>query len=249
MNDQKTVIDNAPKAQRLPEREERKVTLSNLTERQKGLLGAAGAGVAGISLGVVAMSLMGAAESTAGGEVNPPVIPGTGTEDVEVTIYTDAPFAEGVNDSMSFGEAFRTARADVGAGGIFEWHGKLYNTYLKEEWAAMDKSERAEFFASIDKDFLPGDEEKETEIINIVNDTEDTIDDNEDIVILDDDGPDNLIPTDDGDDEIVIVDTEEEDLIIEDEPVVVDGGNGIGINPDVDVPDLYDDDIIITDEA
>ncbi|MBK8624018.1 MAG: hypothetical protein IPN86_00115 [Saprospiraceae bacterium] len=58
MSSLKTEIDNAPKAQRLPEREERNVKIGNLTEKQKGLLGAAGAGVAGVSLGVIAMTLM-----------------------------------------------------------------------------------------------------------------------------------------------------------------------------------------------
>lgn len=242
MRDQKTEIDNAPKAQRLPEREERKVRLNNLNEKQKSLLGAAGAGVAGVSLGVVAMSFMGAAESGANGEVQPPVGPGGGTEDVEVTIHTDAPFADEVNDSMSFSEAFKTARAEVGAGGIFEWHGQLYNTYLKEEWAAMDKGDRAEFFASIDKDFLPGDEEKEAEIIKIVNDDPKQIDDNEDIVIVEDD---NDGPNDD--DEIVVVEPSDDDEI-----VIVDNdqdGGNFGVPPSSVMPDFYDDDIIIVDEA
>ncbi|MBK8624020.1 MAG: hypothetical protein IPN86_00125 [Saprospiraceae bacterium] len=51
MSSLKTEIDIAPKAQRLPEREERNVKFSNLSEKQN-LLNAAGAGAAGLSLGV-----------------------------------------------------------------------------------------------------------------------------------------------------------------------------------------------------
>ncbi|MBK8624022.1 MAG: hypothetical protein IPN86_00135 [Saprospiraceae bacterium] len=98
---------------------------------------------------------------------------------------------------MSFGDAFKTARAEVGAGGIFEWRGNLYNTYIKSEWDAMDKGERSEFFASIDKAYLPGDEDKEAEIIRIVNDDIKKIDDEEEIVIVEDEISD--------DEEIVIV--------------------------------------------
>ena len=56
----------------------------------------------------------------------------------------DVPVAE-VNDEMSFGEAFAAARAEVGAGGVFRWHGNLYNTYTADEWETMSAEERAEF--------------------------------------------------------------------------------------------------------
>jgi len=204
MSSLKTEVDNVPKAQRLPEREERNVKFSNLSEKQKSLLSAAGAGAAGLSLGVLAMTLMGAAIPEENGEINPPTpANGGGKEEVEVTIHTDAPFADDVNDSMSFGEAFKTARTEVGAGGIFEWRGNLYHTYIKSEWDAMDKSERAEFFGSIDKDFLPEHDNEEAEIIKIVNDDSKNINDHEDIVIVK--------PSDD--EEIKIVKPEDEETI------------------------------------
>lgn len=53
--------------------------------------------------------------------------------------------ADGVTDSMSFSQAFAAARAEVGAGGAFEWHGTVYSTYTAEEWKAMSSTERAEF--------------------------------------------------------------------------------------------------------
>lgn len=56
----------------------------------------------------------------------------------------DVPVAN-VSDDMPFGEAFAAARAEVGAGGVFSWHGNLYNTFTAEEWEVMSQEERAEF--------------------------------------------------------------------------------------------------------
>lgn len=49
-----------------------------------------------------------------------------------------------VNDSMSFKEAFSTARAEVGPGGAFIWHGQVYGTYdvHDPEWIDMSYAER-----------------------------------------------------------------------------------------------------------
>ena len=50
-----------------------------------------------------------------------------------------------VNDNMSFGEAFATARAEVGPGGCFEWHGNIYGTYTADEWNNMTVEQRTEW--------------------------------------------------------------------------------------------------------
>lgn len=57
--------------------------------------------------------------------------------------------AESVNDDMSFGEAFDAAREEVGPGGVFEWHGNLYNTYSAAEWESMSDEDRQEFANSV----------------------------------------------------------------------------------------------------
>ena len=41
--------------------------------------------------------------------------------------------------------------AELGAGGVFEWHGKAYNTFYAEEWKSMSDEERREFQESIEK--------------------------------------------------------------------------------------------------
>ena len=47
-----------------------------------------------------------------------------------------------VEGCQSFRDAFRAARAELGAGGIFRWHGNIYNTYTAEEWNAMSTEEK-----------------------------------------------------------------------------------------------------------
>lgn len=72
-------------------------------------------------------------------------------EDAEVTkdspswVVGDIQIAEGVEDSMSFNQAFATARAEVGPGGAFEWRGTVYGTYYADEWNAMTDAEKAEY--------------------------------------------------------------------------------------------------------
>lgn len=106
---------------------------------------AAGAG-SGLLIGGLATVLMGmkgadsndSADDTEGGnhanELSHPE-----WVDDEVAVATT------VNDDMSFGEAFAAARADVGSGGCFEWHGNLYSTYTAEEWDSMTAEQRAEW--------------------------------------------------------------------------------------------------------
>lgn len=50
-----------------------------------------------------------------------------------------------VDDSMSFDDAFQAARAQVGPGGVFEWHGGVYGTYTQDEWNAMSDEEKSAF--------------------------------------------------------------------------------------------------------
>lgn len=53
--------------------------------------------------------------------------------------------ATGVTDDMSFSEAFAAARAEVGKGGAFEWHGKIYGTYYATEWDSMSADEKNDY--------------------------------------------------------------------------------------------------------
>lgn len=57
--------------------------------------------------------------------------------------------ATGVNDSMSFSEAFAAARQEVGPGGIFQWHGHSYGTYYANEWNAMSADDQEQYWANV----------------------------------------------------------------------------------------------------
>lgn len=58
-------------------------------------------------------------------------------------VYSDGTinFATGVNDDMSFGDAFAAARNEVGPGGAFVWRGQTYGTFTQDEWNSMSDAE------------------------------------------------------------------------------------------------------------
>lgn len=81
------------------------------------------------------------------------ILMGAGTAFAASTLRgsDDEPIAAGdikeahASDGDSFEDAFNAARAQVGPGGVFEWHGNLYNTYTKEEWDSMNDDEKNAF--------------------------------------------------------------------------------------------------------
>ena len=134
--------------------------------KKDGLKNAGIAGAAGFAMGAAAAS-MGAAAATAGAaSVTPePEINDLPEENVEAetsepeimdvdhvngSAQVDAtvPVAQ-VDDGLSFGQAFRMARNQVGPGGVFVWHGRVYNTYLADEWSSMSAQEHADFASHI----------------------------------------------------------------------------------------------------
>lgn len=60
-----------------------------------------------------------------------------------------------VSDEMSFGEAFAAARAEVGPGGVFHWHGGIYNTYTADEWNAMTVEQKHDFAQQVQPEIHP----------------------------------------------------------------------------------------------
>ena len=50
-----------------------------------------------------------------------------------------------IEPGLTFEEAFADARAQVGPGGIFYWHGAIFSTYTEDEWNAMTEDEQARF--------------------------------------------------------------------------------------------------------
>lgn len=65
---------------------------------------------------------------------------------VNLTPYVpDELHVASVDQNLSFGHAFAQARAEVGPGGVFYWHGGVYNTYTEAEWNSMTSADRQEF--------------------------------------------------------------------------------------------------------
>jgi hypothetical protein len=58
---------------------------------------------------------------------------------------SQTPAASHVNDSMSFAEAFASARQETGQGGIFFWRGGVYGTYYRDEWNQLSPEYRQAF--------------------------------------------------------------------------------------------------------
>lgn len=67
------------------------------------------------------------------------------TSEISPIVDDQVSVATAVDDDMSFSQAFAAARAEVGPGGVFEWHGNLYGTYTAEEWDNMSAEERDDY--------------------------------------------------------------------------------------------------------
>lgn len=66
-----------------------------------------------------------------------------------VKINPNTPTVESVKDGMTFDEAFDHARDVDGAGAIFDWHGKSYSAWTKEEWDAMSDDDQNGFLGTV----------------------------------------------------------------------------------------------------
>ena len=127
----------------------------------------------------------------------------------------DLPVAHNVDDSMSFGEAFASARQEVGPGGIFEWHGHSYGTYYKTEWDSMSADEKEQYWADVQHTTQELDDE--------VAQNQDIIDNNDQIVDNDDDNNQDNDDNDVVDNNEDIPDVDDNNVI--DNNVVVDNDN------------------------
>lgn len=56
-------------------------------------------------------------------------------------------------DDMSFADAFAAARAELGPGHTFTWHGAVFSTYTADEWAAMNETQHQQHVAQGHPDY------------------------------------------------------------------------------------------------
>lgn len=84
-------------------------------------------------------------------EEQPQIDPANSPSEHEAIVASDEGLRVAqVDDDKAFAEAFADARAQVGPGGVFEWHGKVYGTFYKDEWDQMSAEERAEWQSKVD---------------------------------------------------------------------------------------------------
>ena len=79
-------------------------------------------------------------------------------EEIEFSVDGVA-VSQNVNDEMSFNDAFAAARAELGAGAVFEWRGNVYGTYFADEWESMSVEEKLEFADRVIYDSLYAEDE------------------------------------------------------------------------------------------
>lgn len=99
-----------------------------------------------VLVGGVPGILIGALGGATAPELLADVLGNDSEEPVDSEGYTqyDIHQAHSVNDDMSFNEAFAAARREVGPGGAFVWHGRVYGTYRGDdpEWQNMSAEDR-----------------------------------------------------------------------------------------------------------
>ena len=131
-------------------------------EKKAGWKAVAVGGASGILIGggVMLASTLGAGAATPESTPSPADEPAhetpaadaseTSAEEASATAGAATPpeVAE-VSGGLSFSEAFNEARAEVGPGGVFTWHGGVYSTYTAEEWNSMSAEERDAYIHSI----------------------------------------------------------------------------------------------------
>jgi hypothetical protein len=103
-----------------------------------------------VTLGGVSGIFMGAGLLYAGQAMAQPVSEDSAAEETEdqtadVQVAESSLQVATSHDDLSFGEAFAAARAEVGPGGVFYWHGGIYNTYTADEWNNMTSQQKSDF--------------------------------------------------------------------------------------------------------
>ena len=115
---------------------------SKRSSRVKKVAGVAGVAAAGVAAGVVFTSM-------ASGDNDDQSTQADAAHAAHTAVPAGNVKVAEVSDDMSFDEAFASARKQVGAGGVFEWRGKLYGTYYKNEWDTMSQADKDQYAANV----------------------------------------------------------------------------------------------------
>lgn len=149
-NDEQTLYDEAPchNSSEQTVLDNKPVCPANETDKKNNKGVRFGVGLASAAAaGAGATILSGSTTIESVEEMDTESIPSQQSASEDVPRWSDGevPVATGVYEDMTFSEAFAAARSEVGPGGAFEWRGKVYGTYLRDEWNSMSVEERAEY--------------------------------------------------------------------------------------------------------
>lgn len=94
------------------------------------------------------------------------------TYGVQAAMNSEASASESDNtpvdyDSLSFKDAFDAARAQMGPGGVFTWHGNLYNTYTAAEWNAKTHQEKEQFAEQVAPQVVEEEEDDDVQVASL----------------------------------------------------------------------------------
>ena len=147
---------------------ETKATQPESTKKGSSVKAAAGGFVAGAAAGAAATAVASDSYDETASAIETPE--GSAAEEIletpeepaaEETLETPTPEQailandEGIRyahvEADTFSDAFAQARDQVGPGGVFEYNGKIYSTYIAEEWNGMSAEERADYQARVNE--------------------------------------------------------------------------------------------------
>jgi|APCry1669188910_1035180.scaffolds.fasta_scaffold58325_1 hypothetical protein len=110
-----------------------------------------------------AIQSVGPSSSTGNDAVKPEATPAP--EQVVLTPADNFHVAH-VDNSLSFDDAFADARNQVGPGGVFSYHGHLYNTYYRKEWNNMTLEQKNDYSATVSEHNTPHSDYPEQNIVH-----------------------------------------------------------------------------------
>lgn len=149
MNNEETLLDyeeqpkqeNEPKQENAPKAQLKK-------DHTTGKMAAAAAAGAVVGSGATFAGQAAAANTTETADATADAAAATETpQNAEATAATvdTTPKVAIVDETKDFTTAFNEARDEVGPGGVFEYHGKLYHTYTDDEWNKMSAEDQSSF--------------------------------------------------------------------------------------------------------
>lgn len=149
MNNEETLLDYEEQPKQENESKQENAPKAQLKkDHTTGKMAAAAAAGAVVGSGATFAGQAAAANTTETADATADAAAATETpQNAEATAATvdTTPKVAIVDETKDFTTAFNEARDEVGPGGVFEYHGKLYHTYTDDEWNKMSAEDQSSF--------------------------------------------------------------------------------------------------------